>query len=422
MPGNPCQDLPKNLLIILLVPALWVCSSGGIEIQTAGCTPADQGRRFYLQGDYGAAIDAFYRHLEQAGDDYRIRRYLARSHLTLGHHAEALWEIEHAIALAPENVELYDILGLIHMTRAFAQMSDSDAGAAIAAVRKALALDSLRAISHYNLGVVYAYQDSTRLAERAYAAALQTDSTLAPAYGKLGLIYRRQGETAKSLAHLQKAVHCAPEDAATLYQLGLVYRSMGQCRLALIPLQKAAEFAPHSPQIHMHLGQVHLRLGHSQVGKQELRLSEHLRQRRRSALAERLQQPMGGVCLKVASVHYDTAMVYSLRGETEKAILEFHNALEINPDLRVIYTELGILLARQGTLEEAARWFRRAIALAPQDPAGYARLGLVYLRQGDDAAADRTMEKVAEFDGIMLEAARSLESNGVRTDPSEEKP
>lgn len=422
MPVNPCQKPPRSLLILLLVAALWVCSSDGIETRTAGCTPADQGRSFYLQGDYGAAIDAFHRHLEQAGDDYRIRRYLARSHLTLGHHAEALREIERAMALAAENAELYDILGLIHMARAFARRSDSDAGAAVAAFRKGLALDPRQAISHYNLGVVYAYQDSTRLAEHAYAAALQTDSTLAPAYGKLGLIYRRQGETAKSLAHLQKAIHYAPEDAAALYQLGLVYRSMGQYQLALAPLQKAAEFAPHSPQIHMHLGQIHLRMGHSQVGKQELRLSEHLRQRRRSALAERLQQPMGGVCLSVASVHYDTAMAYTLRGETEKAILEFHNALEINPDLREIYTELGILLARQGTLEEAARWFRQAIILAPQDPAGYARLGLVYLRQGNDTAADLTMEKVAELDEIMLEAARSLESNGVRTDPSEEKP
>ena len=140
----------------------------------------------YQARDYAAAIKTFHQVLAERPDDVTTRFFLARSYLMMSKYDDALDQIEGAIRLAPEEARLHETLGVIHTalytSRAYTESQAADAAAAIAAFRQAILLDSSRAGAHYNLGIMYAYEDSAAAARRAFEAALRADSTFAPAF------------------------------------------------------------------------------------------------------------------------------------------------------------------------------------------------------------------------------------------------
>ena len=116
----------------------------------------------------------------------------------------------------------------MHQSAKIAQAKYADSDQALAAFTRAIELDAERATTHYNLGLVYSYRDSTTRAVRAYEAALRIDSTLAPAHKKLGLHYREKGESDRARNHLQQAARHAPADAEIHFYLGLLHRNFGR--------------------------------------------------------------------------------------------------------------------------------------------------------------------------------------------------
>ena len=363
-----------------------------------------RGRLLLVLGDYPGAVQAFRSALEDAPDDRMARQYVARAYLSRGRYTEARAEIEQALERTPGDPDLCQLLGALHLERAFAQPDSGEARAAVAAFRQAIALAADRPTPHYYLGVAYGLQDSTARAEEAYRAALRADSTMGPAHRKLGQFHRRRGEVDQALAHFERAARHCPDDADALFYLGLTYRSADRYEEALQTLERAVELASYRPQIHLNLGYVLMRLGRQEDGRAKVAFSEGLRRLGRGELAERLKPGMGGVCISAASTHLDTACARAGRGEYELALLEYQNAIDVNPDLKGAFSGLGILLARHGALEEAAVAFRRAISLDRRDPVNHARLALVCFAQGEDAAARVSLERATRLDRIMAEA------------------
>ena len=220
-------SLIVRFLIAASTPMLTACAKSG-ELEEVGADPFfERGLQHFLAGNHQIAIAAFQKALEQGGEGREAYRYLARSHLAMGQFTEAQQAVERAMALGPEEAELYDILGVIHTARAFAQVQYSDTDAALAAFQRALALDPQRATTHYNLGLIYTYRDSADLAEQTYLAALAADSTLAPAYKKLGLLYRKQGATEQALTYLRQATQARSRGCRGVLPSGSVTQRRG---------------------------------------------------------------------------------------------------------------------------------------------------------------------------------------------------
>ena len=255
-----------------------------------GCARDDpllvEGRQHFHNRDYQAAIVVLQQAVQRPSPSQVAYRYLGRCYLQVGQYEQARETARAGLALAPNDPELYDLLGAIEMTRAFAEARYSDTDAALRAFQQTIKLDSQRATTHYNLGLVYSYRDSAHLAERAYLAALQVDSTLAPAHKKLGLYYRRQGALDQALSHLQRAVQYAPKDAEAHFHRGLLLRAQGHYDQAVGALERAAELNPYSPQVHFNLSQLYLRTGQREQGEKALARSEILRQHHRGIGSE----------------------------------------------------------------------------------------------------------------------------------------
>ncbi len=258
---------------------------------------------------------------------------------------------------------------------------------------------------------MYSYRDSAHRAERAYLAALQVDSTLAPAHKKLGLYYRRQGALDQALHHLQLAVQYAPEDAEAHFHRGLLHRAQGHYDQAVKALEWAIELNPYSPQVHFNLSQLYLRSGRRAQGGKALARSEILRQHHRGIGSEQSPPEMSAVAIGSATARYNLA----LQGQNALAILEYQNALAINPELKDAHSSLDVLFTYQSNLTAAAESFRQALALDKEDPLSHARLGMALLKQQHYAEARASLLHAAALDSSLHEAAYGLGLAAART-------
>ena len=80
------------------------------------------------------------------------------------------------------------------------------------------------------------------------------------------------------------------------------------------------------------------------------------------------------VSLASAAVQFRLATIWQARGQTERAIAGYEEAINLRSDYLPAYLELGQLLARQGRVEAAAAVYRRGLAVQPGQAELQARL------------------------------------------------
>lgn len=91
--------------------------------------------------------------------------------------------------------------------------------------------------------------------------------------------------------------------------------------------------------------------------------------------------------------------IYYDQGDAGQAIPCYRRALDINPDLAGIRTDLGTMYWRNGDISLAEQAFREAIARDPGFGHAYVNLGLLLLRAKNAVSEARaTWQKLLEVD------------------------
>jgi len=195
--------------------------------------------------------------------------------------------------------------------RALGDLANGQPAAALAALRRALLLDSRLARAHDTLGVALENLGRLAEAEAAYRTALQLDETCAPAHRNLGELLRKLGRLedarpcfeaalrldpalnqsrvalAKTLAELgdsQAAVSCYREaiarspDGHVLYvDLGAALWKAGDSAAALEAFERAVGASPAAAEAHYNLGSAQLDLGYFDAAMKSAREALRLR-------------------------------------------------------------------------------------------------------------------------------------------------
>ena len=110
-----------------------------------GCARDDpllvEGQQHFHNRDYQAAIEVLQRAVQRPSPSQAAYRYLGRCYLQVGQYEQVRKTARSGLALAPNDPELYDLLGAIEMTRAFAEARYSDTDAALRSFQRAIELD-----------------------------------------------------------------------------------------------------------------------------------------------------------------------------------------------------------------------------------------------------------------------------------------
>jgi type IV pilus assembly protein PilF len=86
---------------------------------------------------------------------------------------------------------------------------------------------------------------------------------------------------------------------------------------------------------------------------------------------------------EAADINLQLGVGYLRQNDLQSARIKLEKAVELNPDLVMAQTVLGLVYERLGDMEGAERHYRRAVSLAPNDPDALNSLA-VFLCHGDD--------------------------------------
>ena len=199
-----------------------------IEAGTGGWTPYEEG--------YRRAREAAERALALAPD--LAEGHVALASIRLGNDwdwVSAKASSRRALELAPGNADV--VLAAAVATMALGPLDES-----IALCRRAIALDTLNAHSHRNLGLFSLWAGYLEQAETALKQALELNPLGGITNASLGDVYLEQGRFAEALAAFEKE----PHEGFRLLGLAVAYHALGRSSPSSVALEQLGELPMHA--------------------------------------------------------------------------------------------------------------------------------------------------------------------------------
>jgi tetratricopeptide (TPR) repeat protein len=226
--------------------------------------------------------------------------------------------------------------------------------AAITACKKAIEINPDLANAHYNLGFAYREEGKVKLANQEFAL-----------YDKL---LKQEGE------YIEIPEKPISEEIDKYITLGDNYFKKGKFDEAIAEYKKALEIKPRDDILNK-LGQAHQQK--RLAGKSEVQPAKIDTFTSKKTLDER----PGLETEQELSIEelYDRGISYYDKGMIDKAIEEFKEVLELDPDDVETHYNLGNAYADKGMSDEAISIYKKTIEKNPEFIDAYLSLGTLYL-------------------------------------------
>jgi tetratricopeptide (TPR) repeat protein len=89
--------------------------------------------------------------------------------------------------------------------------------------------------------------------------------------------------------------------------------------------------------------------------------------------------------------------LYSIQGETEKAIITAKKMVEVSPKKAIGYGVVGFMYMKNGQFQEAAKWIEKALAISPHLLNDYNNLFSCHNYMGDRSGMIRTLNRASTY-------------------------
>lgn len=209
-------------------------------------------------------------HLTEAGRIYRqILAHEPRhadSLNLLGTIAHQEGELDRAIALIGEALQIQGSIPLYHNNLANALKDKGRRALAIAHYEKAILLNPGFALAHYNLGCMRQAENRPAEAIGCFERALLLEPNLAAAYNNLGTAYKDLNRPDDAIKNFRRAIELDPAHAFAHNNLGLMLKSRGAFDEALQQFRKATALKPDYVEAHVNEAITLLTAGRLQEG------------------------------------------------------------------------------------------------------------------------------------------------------------
>jgi Tfp pilus assembly protein PilF len=203
---------------------------------------------------------------------------------------------------------------------------------------------------------------------------------------KMGIRLLGAGDTTKALKYLTLAEEKGPKNPVTQYYLGLAYNARGLKDKAMEHFQKALELKEDYPEVYNAVGALYADQGRFSEAEKAFRTA--------------LSYPL-----------YDTphltlfnlGRLYEKRGDSQKALSLYREALRLQSNYAVAYFRMGRLLEAMGNRPEAQKAYGEAIRFDPNMADAQFHFGRLCYLMGDRESAIVSLSQV-----LILEPRSSL--------------
>jgi tetratricopeptide (TPR) repeat protein len=105
-----------------------------------------------------------------------------------------------------------------------------------------------------------------------------------------------------------------------------------------------------------------------------------------------------------AKAYNNRGLAYEKKGELEKAIADYNEAIRLNPDFAAAYNHRGNVYQKKGDLEKAIRDYDEAIRLNPNFAVAYNNRGIAYENKGELEKAIMDFDQAIRLDPNFADA------------------
>ncbi len=211
------------------------------------------GQERYQQGDYQAALNAFYEAARRDATLTEAHRLRGEIYLKLGNIDKAIASLDKALETDPQSVPSY-------CSRASIRYRLGDNQGAIADANQALQLDPRCATAYNERGLAKLASGDEGGALQDYNQAIKLDKNFAQAYNNRGTLRATQGDLNGALADYAQALRADPNYADAYYNRGNVYSDRGEFAKAIADYNEALRSNPNFPQAYGNRGIAHYEL------------------------------------------------------------------------------------------------------------------------------------------------------------------
>jgi len=256
---------------------------------------------------------------------------------------------------------------------------------------KTLAANPNSARVQNDLGNALAEKRRYEKAVEHYQAALRLNPLYHDAHYNLGITFYEMGRYAEAIDHYRAFLRLAPENVDVLNNLGVALHDLGRLGEARDVLQQALVVAPEDVQAIRNMGSVL-----TDMGLIEAAAAYYLKALR--------------ICPDCLSVQNYSIIekAFMLRGEVERVIRIYADALAFYPDDATIHFRLGAALAEKGRVDEAISHFSAVLQLKPDYPELHFKIGTLFLAQGETGKAIFYLSKAIGRDSRHAHARNNM--------------
>jgi tetratricopeptide (TPR) repeat protein len=317
----------------------------------------DLARVHFATDDYNSARNACRPLVAKAPENVFSNLCMAQAFLTWRRATRAAEYVEKARASAPDQPEVYQVLGDL-------KRIEGDAGASEVAYRRVLSARPNDPDAHFGLGQLYLIKPDLPAAAQSFRAALAAAPDWPEALYQLG----RLTHDSEGIKLLEKALAARPSWAEAKVALGEALLDSGNHARAEQLFREVLKQTPNLPL-------ARARLGMALVARDELKAAE----------AE-LKRGLEGLP-NDADAALALARVYARTDRAEDAFEAYRNAASREPNSSRSLVEAGsyALTLERSTLAQG--FLEKAVAKTPSSAPAHARLADALLARGDKAQA-----------------------------------
>lgn len=300
---------------------------------------------------------------------------------------------EKALAAARKAQALNDNLPEVHFILGSIYATTGRTAESIVELQRSLQLAPNSDEALRRLGNVYMQAGREREAMAAYARAIEINPYLWANYNSLGNAYFKLGENEQALAAYQHITELDPSRAEGWESVGAAYYRMGLWSVSLSKFQKAVELGPKA-LFYSNLGNVYFFLG---------RYDE-----------------AANVFEKAVSIEPDNddfrvnlADAYRWSGQAAKSVTTYDQAISlaykrilVNPRNSDSLANLALCYAKKGNSKQALKFIARARGIDPKDNALMYDEGTIYALAGETSQALASLGEAVK-NGYSMQEARS---------------
>jgi len=356
---------------VLTVLASSALAVGNKLTEDARAAAAAKGR-----GDYELAVKLYSRVLASpelpAGDRPKIYFNRGVSYLNSGENDYAVADFTEAIRLDRDLVQAFAYRGS-------AYINSNQVDKAIADLDAAVALDPNYMAARYFRGIAYLLQDQPDRAMREFDEAIRLEPEDANAYHKRGLTHAIMGDFKSALSDYDAAIARAHKPSPYIYSdRGMAYFQMGSQDLAVSDLDTALRLGAHD-------GETHYRRG--------LMLYQYKRDEREEEALKELEQAIRLQPEGYADAYFRVGVILMDRGQRDRAIKNYTNAIRLKPDYVGAYLNRGLAYMFKGDAQLSNADFDTAIRLQPTLADAYLYRGLGHALDGSYDLAFKNLDE-----------------------------